>query len=433
MSYDRALHALASMIARVLLRRRPAPVPAGKVTILLMHAWGMGGTIRSTLTVAGYLARHHEVEVLSLVRRRTEPFFDFPAGVQVTAVDDQRRRPATGVRRLLRRTLSVFPSVLLHPDSRDRRTCTLWTDLLLLRKLRRIRAGVLIGTRPAFNLLALEVKCPGLVVLGVEHMHYSAHQASMRAQIRRRYPRLDGLVVLTEHDLREYGKVVGGGTRLVRIPNAVPDPRGPASRLTEPIVLAAGRLTPQKGFDRLIEAFAVVARTHPGWTLHICGRGPRHDALQQQIVAHDLAHRVILMGSIADLEEQMAGASMFVLSSRFEGLPMVMLEAMRKGLPVVSFDCPTGPVEVIADGEDGVLVPEGDVGALAAAMIDLIEDEGKRRRLGASAAVKGAGYSLSAIGPRWEDLITWLSGTGAYAVRSASGSKPHYGTYAEVS
>ena len=181
MSYDLALHALASMIARALLRRRPAPAPAGKVTILLMHAWGMGGTIRSTLNVAGHLAQHHEVEILSLVRRRTEPFFDFPAGVEVTAVDDQRRRrAATGVRRLLRRALRRFPSLLLHPDSRDRRTCTLWTDLLLVRKLRRVRAGVLIGTRPAFNLLALEARCPGLVVIGVEHMHYSAHPESMR-------------------------------------------------------------------------------------------------------------------------------------------------------------------------------------------------------------------------------------------------------------
>jgi glycosyltransferase involved in cell wall biosynthesis len=201
----------------------------------------------------------------------------------------------------------------------------------------------------------------------------------------------------------------------------------------EPVVLAAGRLTPQKGFDRLVEAFATVARDHPGWTLHICGRGPRQDALQRQIVERDLVHRVILMGSIADLEEQMNRASIFVLSSRFEGLPMVMLEAMRKGLPVVSFDCPTGPGEVIAHNEDGLLVPEGDVDRLAAAMSELIEDEGKRRRLGAAAAVKGAGYSLIAVGPRWDDLIAWLTQTGAYAVRSASGPRRHDRPYAKVS
>jgi glycosyltransferase involved in cell wall biosynthesis len=272
-----------------------------------------------------------------------------------------------------------------------------------------------------------------VTVIGVEHMHYSAHSPLMRETIRRRYARLDALVVLTEHDLREYGRLVGGSTRLVQIPNAVPQPHGPQPTLTKPVVLAAGRLTPQKGFDRLVDAFAAVAREHSGWMLHICGRGPQRDALQRRIVERDLADRVILMGPIADLAEQMTKASLFVLSSRYEGLPMVMLEAMRKGLPVVSFDCPTGPGEVIEHGVDGILVPEGDVAGLAAAMLELVEDEGERRRLGAAAALKGAAYSPEAVGPRWEDLIAWLTRTGDYAVRSDSGATRHYQPYVEVS
>ena len=77
---------------------------------------------------------------------------------------------------------------------------------------------------------------------------------------------------------------------------------------------------------------------------------------------------------------------MYVLSSRFEGLPMVMIEAMSLGLPVVSFDCPTGPREVIEDGRSGVLVPDGDVDALAQALLAVIEDPERRRALGAGAA-----------------------------------------------
>jgi glycosyltransferase involved in cell wall biosynthesis len=110
-----------------------------------------------------------------------------------------------------------------------------------------------------------------------------------------------------------------------------------------------------------------------------------------------------------------------------------MLEAMRKGLPVVSFDCPTGPAEVIEDGVDGILVPEGDVPALADAMRELIEDEGERRRLGSAAAAKGAAYSPEAIGPQWEDLIAWLTCTGDYAVRRDSGPRRHHRRYVEVS
>jgi glycosyltransferase involved in cell wall biosynthesis len=405
---------LAAAVARTLLRFRAAPSKPGsdgsaeKLYFLLMHAWGMGGTIRTTLNLAGYLARRRDVEIISVVRRRDKPFFPFPPGVKVSVVDDQR--PGVVVRRsLIRRWLRSLPSFALFPGDRAWRACTLWTDLLLLRTLRRVRAGILIGTRPALNLIALDAKRPGIGVVGVEHMHYSQHPPIERNEMRRRYPELDALVVLTEHDLREYGEVLAG-TRLVRIANAVPDPKGPPSNLSDPVVLAAGRLTPQKGFDRLIRAFAVVARKHPEWMLRIFGNGRQRRALRRLIRKCGVSDNVRLMRAVQDIEDEMASASLFVLSSRFEGLPMVMLEAMRKGLPVVSFDCPTGPGEVIEDGKDGVLVADGDVDALAGAMIELIEDDQKRFRYGAAAATKAAGFSVALLGTEWESLLSSLLG-----------------------
>jgi glycosyltransferase involved in cell wall biosynthesis len=105
----------------------------------------------------------------------------------------------------------------------------------------------------------------------------------------------------------------------------------------------------------------------------------------------------------------MAQASLYVLSSRFEGLPMVMIEAMSLGLPVVSFDCPTGPREVIRNGRSGVLVPDGDVDALAKAMLAVIEDPEHRRALGAGASARAKDFGLDSIGPRWEALIAELA------------------------
>lgn len=409
-----AVYRVAAAVARVLLRFRAGPSKpdsqgsAEKVQFLLMHAWGMGGTIRTTLNLAGYLAERRDVEIISIVRRRDEPFFPFPPGVQVSVVDDQRQGLVPR-RSLARRLLRSLPSFVMFPGDRSWRACTLWTDLLLLRRLRRV-SGILIGTRPALNLIALDAKRPGLGVVGVEHMHYSQHRPIEQAEMRKRYPKLDALVVLTEHDLREYGEVLDGGTRLVRIPNAVPDPKGPPSSLSDPVVLAAGRLTPQKGYDRLIRAFAQVARKHPEWTLRICGSGHRRRGLKRLIRKCGVADNVRLMGAVQNLEEEMESASLFVLSSRFEGLPMVMLEAMRKGLPVVSFDCPTGPREVIEDGKDGLLVADGDIDALAGAMTELIEDEQKRVRYGAAATAKAAGFSLAVVGPTWDTLLSSLVG-----------------------
>jgi glycosyltransferase involved in cell wall biosynthesis len=364
----------------------------------------MGGTIRTTLNLAGHLARDRPVEVLSVLRRFDHPFFPFPPGVVVTGIDDQRDAERAG---RVRRWCSARRSRLLHPADHGARECSLWTDVQLLRALWRLDARVLIGTRPTFNLLAT-LPGRGVVAVGEEHMHFDAHPASVQAEARRGYPRLAALVVLTDEDRRAYRDVVSERTRLERIPNAAPKLAGPPSPLERPIVLTAGRLTPQKAYERLIRAFGTVVETHPEWTLRICGRGPRRPALQRLIVERELYNHVLLPGAVEDIGAEMGRASLFALSSRYEGFPMVLVEAMTKGLPVVSFDCPTGPREIVDDGRNGILVPDGDEDALAAALLELIEDVPRRRRYGAAALQTARGYELEAVGRRWQALLAEL-------------------------
>jgi glycosyltransferase involved in cell wall biosynthesis len=380
------------------------------VYILLMHAWGMGGTIRATLNLAGYLAQRHDVEVLSLVRRRDEPFFRFPPGVEVTAIDDQRPAASgTGLSGLLGSRLSGHNSVLMHPAERASRAATLWTDVSLVRALSTRRTGVLIATRPALNLLAASVAPQSLVKIGQEHMNLSAHKPATRRAMASGYSRLDALVTLTARDLDDYRAAVGEGPLLTTIPNAAQSVGDLRSDGSARKVIAAGRLTPQKGFGRLIAAFAEVAAVHPDWQLEICGNGPRRRHLERAIDRHGLGANVTLAGPVRNIERAMAGASIFALSSRFEGFPMVLLEAMSLGLPVVSFDCPTGPREIVANGHNGLLVPADDIDALAAALIAMIEDEDLRRRCSAGALETVESYSLDAIGPRWEQLVERLT------------------------
>jgi glycosyltransferase involved in cell wall biosynthesis len=399
-----AHRAALALAARCLPRQHKGSDPSridGPVRFLLAHAWGMGGTIRTTLTVAEHLAARREVEIVSVFQRREKAFFR--SGLEPRALDDQRRP---------RWLLGRLPSLLVHPEDYAYAWCSLRTDLALLRWLRSLEGGVLVTTRPAFNLVAARLAPSCVVTVGQEHMHFGSHRPRLRADMRRAYPRLDALTVLTAADEREYGALLAGArTRVERIPNPLPPgAAAPVSGQTAPVIVAAGRLTRQKGFDLLIEAFARIAGRAPAWRLRIYGSGPEKARLQAQIDALGLADRITLMGRSKRLEAAMADGSVFALSSRFEGFGIVIVEAMAAGLAVVSFDCPHGPADIVSHGVDGLLVPPEDVDGLAAALLSLVEDPDRRRRMASAGRETARGYELAAVGPRVETLLAALTG-----------------------
>ncbi|GAA2400242.1 hypothetical protein GCM10010191_04220 [Actinomadura vinacea] len=404
----RALRLTVLVIVRVLLAlRRPPPRPGRRlrVRILLQHAHGTGGTIRTVLNLSGHLAGEHDVEILSVFRGSAEPFFPAPPRVRIRFVEDRTAPPRGRAARLLAR----LPSVITPVDDASFRHMTLWSDLLLIRALCGRQPDVLIGTRPSLNLLVAELAPRGVVTVGQDHMNLASYRPGLRREIERAYRRLTAVSVLTERSRADYTAALAGApTRVVRIPNALPGlPGGPSPRERK-VILAAGRLTRQKGFDLLVRAYEPLAADHPDWTLHIFGSGARRDRLRRLITELGLTGRVVLHARTPDLAGEMERASVYVLSSRFEGMPMVIIEAMSKGLPVVAFDCPTGPGEMIEDGGNGLLVPAGDVAGLTAALRGLIEDAALRDRLGESALASSGAYHLDRVGPRWLRLLDEL-------------------------
>jgi glycosyltransferase involved in cell wall biosynthesis len=170
-------------------------------------------------------------------------------------------------------------------------------------------------------------------------------------------------------------------------------------------VVAIGRMEPQKGFDRLLTAFAKCARRHPEWTLRIVGEGTERPQLHALAVKLKLESRIRFDTVTKEPEKVLRDSDLFVLSSRYEGFPMVLLEAMACGLPVISFDCPTGPREMIRDGIDGVLVPPDDVEALAKAMDGLMGAQQERQRLAARAVEVSERFGLSRVMAMWSEVL----------------------------
>ncbi|MBO2445682.1 glycosyltransferase family 4 protein [Actinomadura barringtoniae] len=399
-------------------RRKPVRPPSQRTVILLHHAYGTGGTVRTVLTYARHLAAQRDVELVSVVRERQSSFFTIPDGVGVTFLDD-RMEPPRGLRGAARRHLSRVPSLLVPQNEPSYKRCSLWTDVLLVRYLRSLQGGVLITTRPSLNLAAAMCAPAGVVTIGQEHMNLGTHRGALRAQILRWYGRLDAVVTLTPSDMEGYRCALPKqihaphAPHLDFIPNALPALKGGPADQRAKTVMAAGRLVKQKGFDLLLAAWQEVAAAHPDWTLRIYGTGRLQTRLETQIRELGLATTVSLMGAAGDIGTEMSKASILALSSRYEGLPMILIEGMSKGLAVAAFDCPTGPREIITDGADGLLVEPENAAALAGAIGRLIEDDDLRRRLGAQAVLTAAArYDLTGIGARWDALFDELATAG---------------------
>jgi glycosyltransferase involved in cell wall biosynthesis len=181
-----------------------------------------------------------------------------------------------------------------------------------------------------------------------------------------------------------------------------------ASDLTAKVVVGAGRLAPEKGYDRLVDAFARVADQHPEWVLKIFGTGPLHARLEKQIASLGLTDRVLLPGLARDIEAELLSSSVFALSSIHEGLPMSLAEAMACGLACVAFDCAPGVREMVSDGVDGIVVPPRNIDALADGLARLMGDEALRRSYGAAARESIKRFAPDEVLAQWEaafDLV----------------------------
>jgi len=180
---------------------------------------------------------------------------------------------------------------------------------------------------------------------------------------------------------------------------------GTAASLPRPCLLAAGRLSWEKGFDLLLAAFAKLRDRHPSWTLAIAGEGEERAALEAQISALALQERVSLLGFRSDMGALLAAAEIFVLPSRFEGFPNALCEAMAAGKAVVAADCPSGPADLIRHNENGLLTQAEDVETLACALDRLMTDVGLRYHLGEQAKGLSQQFSLAATADQWLTLI----------------------------
>ena len=209
--------------------------------------------------------------------------------------------------------------------------------------------------------------------------------------------KLDRLVVLTEKDREAWTEL----DNVVALPDPLPFVPSSVSLLSKKRVVAIARYSHEKGIDLLLKAWAIAEKKVEDWQLEIFGDGDK-TSFEQLIDTLGIDRtRCWLNGRTDDVEQEYLNSSLFVLSSRFEGFGMVIVEAMACGLPVVAFDCPCGPRSIISDGEDGLLVENGNVEALADALSRLMGDEVLRQSMAEKAIVNVKRFEIETIANQW--------------------------------
>jgi glycosyltransferase involved in cell wall biosynthesis len=365
-----------------------------KRLVIFIHSMGGGGAERVAANLANHwAAKGWQITIVTLSPQSGDFYTLNPAVTRIAlALDGDSRNSLVGMVQNLRRVMA------------------------LRRVLRKIQPDIALGEMTTANVL-LALAAFGLRVraVGSEHVHPTQYPLSplWEGLRRRAYGQLYAVTALTSESAC-WLKANTNARRVTVIPNAVPWPLPVQEPKVSPesvcsferkVLLGVGRLDAEKGFNWLVEAFTGLAQEHTDWDLVILGEGPMRSMIEHQVRTVGLEKRIFLPGRVGNVGEWYERADLYVMSSRFEGFGNTLAEALAHGLPAVSFDCETGPRNIIRHEIDGLLVPPGDVASLTAALDRLMSDADLRQRFAERAVEARERFSIERIAGMWETLF----------------------------
>lgn len=368
-----------------------------KIIYCIASVYNPGGMERVLLNKVRWLSERdgYEVAVVTTDQQGRPPFYAFPEKVRMTDLGinystDNGRAPIAKI-------LSYFRKRRQHRKA--------LTELL-----HREKADIVVSLYPSESSFIPSIRDGSRKVLELHYCKYFRLQYGRSGllgladrfrtrQDERIVRRFDRFVVLTREDAGYWGAL----PNLQVIPNAalqLPDVRHDD---TSRRVIAVGRLDYQKGFDRLLQAWALLPEDlRADWRLDIFGQGEWEPMLRQMTADLGITGSARINRPTTQIFQEYAASAFLAMSSHYEGFPMVLIEAMACGASGVCFDFKCGPKDIIRDGENGLIVPEGDIPALARAMERLMRDDALRAQMSARARAVTETYSEENVMKQWE-------------------------------
>jgi glycosyltransferase involved in cell wall biosynthesis len=352
---------------------------------------GPGGLERVLSIKASYLADYlgYEVHILTLNQKETNLFYDFSSKIKyhnISTKGNSIKSFPHYVKGLKRVVKNIQPDVISVCDD---------------------------GVKGFFIPLLISKPCPMIyerhvsknveIKRGIRSLKSKIITAVKFRMMNFGGARYEHFIVLTKGNLKEWKL-----KNLKVIPNPLSFYPKEQSKLTNKRVLAVGKQSFQKGYDRLLEAWKLVIEKYPDWILDIYGTISEHEKLDDLADSLGISGNVNFYAPVKNIGEKYQEASIYVMASRYEGFGMVLTEAMAYGVPCVSFDCPYGPSDIISDQENGLLIDNGNIKGLSKAIITLIKDEASRMMMGKNARKAIENYLPEKIAGEWDTLFTSL-------------------------
>lgn len=340
-----------------------------------------GGTERVSSVIASELQhRGYQIHILSL-QCGNKPFFELADGIHVSQLF------TTEGRGMLRLPLAIGK---------------------LRRYLQQHHIDILIDVESMLALYALPAAL-GLNIRHIcwEHFNYNVDLGKASRRLARKLAAYfaHDVITLTERDKQLWLANTKSKANIVAIPNPITiAPPTAINPHKAKLFLAVGRLTYQKGFDLLLQAWAQVSPLYPEWRLRIVGDGEDKAMLEQLLCELNIDTSTELVPKTNNIADHYQQAAFFIMSSRFEGLPLVLIEAQAYGLPIVSFDCDTGPAEIINHGENGWLCDAGNINSLSEGIKIAINVDAHDFML--KSCCNSNEFSLPVITERWIKILS---------------------------
>lgn len=343
-----------------------------------------GGTERVTAMIANELSKkpHYKIHVLSVTNEQMSSFFELETTVYHDAVLRQSTvnlkrdyfKVVSGIRQYIKKHEI---DILIEVDV----ICNLYT----------IPATRFTKTR----------------IISWEHFNYYSNNGSKLRDVSRKLTKYfsNHIITLTEQDRQNYSQSLNVSDKVTCIYNPIQLVEAQPYNTDTKQILSVGRLTYQKGFDLLCEVAKDVLPKHPDWTWVIIGEGEDRAMLEQKIKEYHLENRLILKGNQKEMEPYYRNSSLYVMTSRYEGLPMTLLEAKSYQLPIVSFDCQTGPRDLILNEQNGYLVEDNNIPLMIEKLNKLLSNASLRKEFSSRTLVDIEKFGIDEIISKWISLL----------------------------